>query len=116
MPKVAITQFDLLDLLILVFILNPILVEHRLRLPVNLFRRVLLCYVITVACRLLLCFVSVASGVHVGHVRIRLIIRRVHKVLLDVLDVLNDHLVRLVVHHVLKVVLILLSLLGVVGI
>jgi hypothetical protein len=119
MSKVTIAQFDLLDLLILVFILNSILVEHRLGFSVDLFWRILLCYIITVRHWLLLCFVCIASGVdilNICYLSISFIIRRVDKILLDILNILEDHLVGLIVHHVLKIVLILLGLLRIIRI
>lgn len=116
MSEVAVTQFDLLNLLILIFILNSILVEHRLGFSVHLLGRILLCYVITVRCLLLLRFVSIHSGVHIRNLCAWFIVRWVYEILLDVLNVLQNHLIGLVWHHVLKIILILLRLLRIIGV
>jgi hypothetical protein len=119
MSEVTVTEFDLLNLLILVFILNPILVEHRLSFSMHLLGRILLSYVITIGSWLLLRFVGISSLVHVRNIWnlcVRFIVRWVYQILLNILDVLQNHLIGLVRHHVLKIILVLLCLLRIIWI
>ena len=77
MLKVAITELDLLNFLVvafcivilyfmvLIFSLNPILVEHALSLPVNLLGGVLLRNVVAVRYTLLLSLIGVYPCIHI---------------------------------------------------
>ena len=103
--------------MILVFILHPVCVEHRFSLPMNLLWWILLSHVIAVAGWLLLCFIRVTPWIdvrNIGNLRSRIVVRGVTQIRLDILNIVHYHLVWLVIHHALKLALVLLCLLVVV--
>lgn len=85
----------------------------------HLFWRVLLGHVVAIADWLLLGLIRVNPRVkiwHVGDIWVRIVVRRVRKIWLNILNIMHDHLVWLVIHHVFQLILILLSLLVVIRI